>query len=499
MLGFKDLGADVCLWQKFLIAQGFSLPHSGADGQFGSETVQATRNFQTKQGIPSSGALDPRTQSAAVALGFVPQDSGARPSLSDPATQTASFPPRPGDLESPSVDQQQTRFGPIVFHMANDPAAPERIVITNEFTEAKIVSVHLPQLANMTDGPLSLSIQWNRLAAPQLIGLWSAWDQAGLLSRVKTWEGSFAPRCVRGHIGELSNHAFGTAFDINFPWNVLGTVPALVGARGCVRELVSIANQFGFFWGGHFTNRLDGNHFEVSRAMTENEVANFLGSSDVATAGHAGRVLGSGVATYKPNPASLQLLGRITGLIPQARRIEQGFLLPPKILALLPGGQLFFDFELQLDTDGAPELAGDATHQAETSLHYNNGASINANRVPYFVLPLPTSWARQFSIGLGDFAAVIFGERIAFGVFADFGPKTKLGEGSVELFRRLGEERVRSNGTVRDIGMGPGVITIVFPGSGAPSDMESEGALLAALASRGPGLFQALGGAPAVA
>jgi hypothetical protein len=91
---------------------------------------------------------------------------------------------------------------------------------------------------------------------------------------------------------------------------------------------------------------------------------------------------------------------------------------------------------------------------------------------------------------------VIFGGRLAFAVFADFGPRTKIGEGSVELFRRLGQERVRPDGTVRDIGMGPGVITIVFPGSGAPADIESEATLLAAIAARGPDLFQNLGGVP---
>ena len=280
MLGFKDIGADVCVWQKFLMAQGFPLPRSGADGNFGHETVEATQHFQTKQRIPSSGALDNRTEEVAVALGFVPQDQGARTLLTDPATLLPSFPPQPDDLQSPSVEAQQTRFGPIEFRMAGDPSSPERIVITNGFTEVKIVNVRVPQLANMTGAPVSLSVQWNRLAVPQLLGLWLAWDQAGLLSRVKTWEGSFVPRCVRGHIGELSNHAFGAAFDINFPWNALGTVPALVSARGCVRELVSIANQLGFFWGGHFHNRLDGNHFEVARVMTDTEVADKLGSPD---------------------------------------------------------------------------------------------------------------------------------------------------------------------------------------------------------------------------
>jgi hypothetical protein len=208
------------------------------------------------------------------------------------------------------------------------------------------------------------------------------------------------------------------------------------------------------------------------------------------------RSTAAGLAAYHPSAASLPLLGGIPALIAQARRIEQSFVRQPKILAVLPGGQLYFDSELQLDTDGAPELTGDATHLSGTSLSYRDGKTpINANRVPYFVLPKPTSWAEQFGIGLGDLAAVIFGARVAFAVFADRGPETNLGEGSVELFRRLGQERVRPNGSVRDVGMGPGVITMVFPGSGVRADRQDETTLLAAIAARGPSLFQQLGGA----
>jgi hypothetical protein len=199
-------------------------------------------------------------------------------------------------------------------------------------------------------------------------------------------------------------------------------------------------------------------------------------------------------SAYEPDPAAVPVLGDIVRLVRQARAVNQVFTLPPKLLAVLPTGQLFLDSELQLDTDGAPELSGDPTQQSDTSLHTHDRRPINANRVPYFVLPGPKEWPRQFGIGLGDLAAVIFGDRLAFAVFADSGPPSKIGEGSIELFRRLGQERVRPNGTVRDIGMGPGVITIVFPGSSMPADLENESVLLAAIAARGPGLFQNLGG-----
>jgi hypothetical protein len=44
---------------------------------------------------------------------------------------------------------------------------------------------------------------------------------------------------------------------------VLGQQPALVGQHGSVHELVELAYRHGFFWGGHFSGRLDGMHFEL--------------------------------------------------------------------------------------------------------------------------------------------------------------------------------------------------------------------------------------------
>jgi hypothetical protein len=78
---------------------------------------------------------------------------------------------------------------------------------------------------------------------------------------VLTWDGSFVPRFIRGSRTTLSNHAFGTAFDINCGYNRLGTIPALLGNKGYVRELVELANEHGFYWGGHFASpRSDGMH-----------------------------------------------------------------------------------------------------------------------------------------------------------------------------------------------------------------------------------------------
>ena len=52
----------------------------------------------------------------------------------------------------------------------------------------------------------------------------------------------------------------------------------MIGQIGCVRELVPIANECGFYWGGHFgkevngkmVGRLDGMHFEIAKIINEN-------------------------------------------------------------------------------------------------------------------------------------------------------------------------------------------------------------------------------------
>src|SRR5262245_51326171 len=186
---------------------------------------------------------------------------------------------------------------------------------------------------------------------------------------------------------------------------------------------------------------------------------------------------------YTPPPASLNRLGTSVQKIGQASPIKKQFVKPPKILATLPGGEIYFDSALELDSDGWPDGRGkgDSSWQPQTSLRYASNVSINANAVPYFVLPQPSSWFKSRGCALGDYAAVIFKDRLAFAVFADLGPTKKIGEGSIELLRRLGEERIRANGRIKNAGMGPRVITIVFPGSGRAAHRKNEDTLLAAI------------------
>jgi hypothetical protein len=201
--------------------------------------------------------------------------------------------------------------------------------------------------------------------------------------------------------------------------------------------------------------------------------------------------------TYAP-PAPMQpKLATITALVAGATPIDADFDPEPAYLATLPGGELYLDGALELDTDGwpGPEDRLDKDHQGETSLLYSDGGSINANAVPFFVLP--QFWFTGYGIALGDYAAVLYGGEIAFAVLADEGPVQKIGEGSIELLRRLGQERILDDGGIWDTGMEPPVVTIVFPGSGKGQEhFPNEAALIADLEAEGRRRFIALGGAP---
>jgi hypothetical protein len=143
------------------------------------------------------------------------------------------------------------------------PGNPEAISIKSGWEAENIVTVTIPQLIGVSGAPANGHARFHRLVAPRVVALFQAWEDAGLKELLLSWEGAFVPRFIRGSLTVLSQHAFGSAFDINARWNGFGATPAAIGAKGSVRQLVPIANQLGFYWGGHFARR-DGMHFEIA-------------------------------------------------------------------------------------------------------------------------------------------------------------------------------------------------------------------------------------------
>ena len=168
--------------------------------------------------------------------------------------------PSPPQFSPLSYLERTKVFGNFSFVPAPASGNPEAIRITDNWASKNISSIEIPQLSKLN----VRNVLFHAAATDQLKKLFSDWESAGLLEHILTWGGSWVPRYVRGSRTHLSNHAWGTAFDINVAWNMLGTVPALVGKRGSVRELVEIANENGFYWGGHFKGRPDRMHFEIA-------------------------------------------------------------------------------------------------------------------------------------------------------------------------------------------------------------------------------------------
>lgn len=258
--GYK--GDPVEKWQTFLRGLGFSLL---VDGDFGPKTEAATIAFQRNAGVsPADGVVGNCTIGAAMARGYLVLPTGHIDDL--------NFPEKPEGWRSLTHAERVAVFGS--FEFVHEPTAdsPEAIRITKRSPEFRLVEVHLPQLIGVVGFPKSGKVLFHARGAAQLISLVDAWDKAGLLGKVLSWGGSFVPRYVRGSRTTLSNHSWGTAFDINAAWNGLGRMPAKAGEHGSIRELVPLAVQHGFYWGGWFSkksggwgNGQDGMHFECNR------------------------------------------------------------------------------------------------------------------------------------------------------------------------------------------------------------------------------------------
>jgi hypothetical protein len=169
------------------------------------------------------------------------------------------WPQRPDGVTYLSQDERKGLFGE--FSYIADQDHPGEIEILGHWESKNIVKVPYPEFKR--------SVRFHTLVARQFMKFLEDLRRANLIDAIKAWDGSFSPRFVRGSKKNLSNHSWGTAFDINADWNQLGDEPALAGEEGSVRELVSIAVDNGFYWGGWgfaaeaYTGRLDGMHFEA--------------------------------------------------------------------------------------------------------------------------------------------------------------------------------------------------------------------------------------------
>ena len=245
---------DVEKWQLFLRGLRYDVV---VNGDFDTATESATKDFQKRNGLVNDGKVGQYTVARAIALGFEIEGNDPDPS--------GTIPPAPSKLVSPSDAARETFFDKFDYKADPKPGNPEHIRILGTWESTNIVKINIPQLIGVTGAPHTGNVYFHKKMASNAVALFKDWEANGLIHLVLTWEGSFVPRFVRGSKTTLSNHAYGSAFDINYQWNQRGATPALTGRHGSVRELVPLANAHGFFWGGHFNKTKDGMHFEFAK------------------------------------------------------------------------------------------------------------------------------------------------------------------------------------------------------------------------------------------
>jgi hypothetical protein len=251
-------GDEVEAWNNFLVGRGYYW--LTVNDQFTFDTFQATKDFQKEIGLEQNGEVNRETLLAAIKEGF-PDSSAANDNT---VIFGANWPPPP-KFPPLSYLERAKIFGTFAFKPAGIPSNPEAIIITDGWDKKNIVTVNIPQLKGVK-GCISGNVSFHKLVVKQLQDLFQAWEDEGLLPLIKTFDGAWTARYIRGSRTNLSNHSYGNAFDLNYRWNMLGKVPALVDHEGSIRKLVPIANEYGFYSGMHF-KRLDGMHFELAKIL----------------------------------------------------------------------------------------------------------------------------------------------------------------------------------------------------------------------------------------
>lgn len=150
------------------------------------------------------------------------------------------------------------------------------------------------------------------------------------------------------------------------------------------------------------------------------------------------------------------------------------------LLRRLPGGPVAYVSKLAVDLDGSPFACGpnhQRSDQCPTSLMLEDAQGeevpLDADRVPYVVMPGRGEFSRLTGVRLGDFGVVIKDGVVVPVIVGDTGPSNKLGEGSLALHRALGRELCAERdaaGVCVDVppdisSIEQGVTTILFPGS----------------------------------
>jgi len=127
----------------------------------------------------------------------------------------------------------------------------------NPYLEKNMVLLQVPK--ELQVGKIPKKVYCNKVIEKPLLAAFKNLIDRGKVDELKTWDGCFSIRPIRGYSKEVfSLHSWGLAVDVNAAENGLGRTPQLSW------DFVKCFTDAGFEWGGVWERR-DGMHFQIAR------------------------------------------------------------------------------------------------------------------------------------------------------------------------------------------------------------------------------------------
>jgi hypothetical protein len=209
--------------------------------------AEAIAGFQTDTGLAVDGVLGPKTW-AVLARRLAP-------------AQTVTG-VRPPDVPGVPVgfDQVLAAFGdPRPLLAADGSITDENREAWERRTLARgTLAFPIPVDPDNPGAGTKTAFYAHHLLVPVFESVFAEIERLELQGLVRSWDGIYNFRPIRGTTAHISLHAFGAAIDLNANSNQLGT------AGDMDPRIVEVFEHFGFFWGGRFLHRPDPMHFQYA-------------------------------------------------------------------------------------------------------------------------------------------------------------------------------------------------------------------------------------------
>ncbi len=216
-------GEDVRTLQSRLRELGYY--GGNIDGEFGPVTERGVLLFQKALGLKADGIVDSKTW---IAL-----------EVKDEPISDSRAPKRPR-----SYTDIKAIFG--------DPLAAGWQSANLAFCEVAPVLKAFP----IKKGSTARGFYCHKLLVSVFQAVFEEIVLAGLTEEIKTFDGCFNIRKIRGSSTNMSLHSWAIAIDLNYKGNELRNSKPEMDPR-----IIAIFKKHGFYWGGNF-RRKDGMHFE---------------------------------------------------------------------------------------------------------------------------------------------------------------------------------------------------------------------------------------------